>query len=116
MELLTINQLDINPLIVDTQLLNHINSNYKYTEILKVTGDSMCPFINDDSLIFVDISIKDINSKDIFVVNVDNEIFIKQITFNDDVYRLKSLNKDYEDIKVKDIVVIGKVKGVLNKI
>ncbi len=113
----TINyQLDINPLIVDTQLLNHINSNYKYTEILKVTGDSMCPFINDDSLIFVDISIKDINSKDIFVVNVDNEIFIKQITFNDDVYRLKSLNKDYEDIKVKDIVVIGKVKGVLNKI
>ena len=28
----------------------------------------------------------------------------------------KSINPDYEDIKVKDLIVIGEVTGVFNKI
>lgn len=113
----TINyELDSEPLVIDTQILDYINSSYKYTEVLKAHGDSMYPFINEDSLIFVDTSIKELNSKDIFLVNIQNELFIKQVICKDSFYYLRSLNKDYEDIKVKDLMVIGKVKGVLNKV
>lgn len=109
-------QLDKEPLIIDTQILDYINSNYKHTELIKAHGDSMYPVVLEDSLIFVDTSIKDINNKDIFVVNIQNELFIKQILYKDKIYYLKSLNQEYKSIKVKDLVVIGKVKGVLTKI
>ncbi len=104
------------PLIIDKQLLDYINSSYKYTEIIKVFGESMNPLIKDNSLIFVDTSIKDINDKHIYVVNINGEIFVKQIIIKKDYYYIKSINPDYEDIKVKDLVVIGKVTGVFNKI
>lgn len=104
------------PLIIDKQLLNYINSSYKYTEIIKVFGESMNPLIRDNSLIFIDTSIKDIKDKHIYVVNVNGEIFVKQIIIRKDYYHLKSINLDYEDIKVKDLVVIGKVNGVFNKV
>lgn len=104
------------PLIIDKQLLNYINSSYKYTEIIKVFGESMNPLIKDNSLIFIDTSIKDIKDKNTYVVNINGEIFIKQIIIKKDYYYLKSINLDYEDIKVKDLVVIGKVTGVFNKI
>lgn len=104
------------PLIIDKQLLDYINSSYKYTEIIKVFGESMNPLIKDNSLIFVDTSIKDINDKHIYVVNINGEIFVKQIIIRKDYYYIKSINPEYEDIKVKDLVVIGKVTGIFNKI
>jgi repressor LexA len=104
------------PLILDKQLLAYINSSYKYTEIIKVFGESMNPLIKDNSLIFIDTSIKDIKDKNIYAVNLIGEIFIKQIIIKKDYYYLMSINPDYEDIKVKDLVVIGKVTGVFNKI
>jgi repressor LexA len=104
------------PLIIDNQLLDHINSSYKYTEIIKVFGDSMIPLVKDNSLIFIDTSIQDIKDKHIYVVNVNGEIFVKQIIIRKDYYHLKSINPDYEDIKVKDLVVIGKVRGAFNKV
>ena len=104
------------PLIIDKQLLNYINTSYKYKEIIKVFGESMNPLIKDNSLIFIDTSIKDIKDKHIYVVNVNGEIFIKQIIIRKDYYHLKSINIDYEDIKVKDLVVIGKVNGVFTKV
>ena len=103
-------------LIIDKMLLDYINSSYKYTEIIKVFGESMSPVIKDNSLIFIDTSIKDIKDKHIYVVNVNGEIFVKQIIIRKDCYHLKSINIDYEDIKVKDLVVIGKVNGVFNKV
>ena len=109
-------ELNTEPLIIDKQLLLHINSSYKYTEIIKVFGESMNPLIKDNSLIFIDTSIKDIKDKHIYVVNVNGEIFIKQIIIRKDYYHLKSINIDYEDIKVKDLVVIGKVNGVFTKV
>jgi repressor LexA len=108
--------IDTEPLIIDKELLNYINSSYKYTEIIKVFGESMNPLIQDNSLIFIDTSIKDVKDKHIYVVNINGEIFIKQIIIKKDCYHLKSINPNYEDIKVKDLVVIGKVTGVFNKI
>lgn len=104
------------PLIIDKQLLDYINSSYKYTEIIKVFGESMRPLIKDNSLIFIDTSIKDIKDKNIYAVNLYGEIFIKQIRVKEDQYYLKSINPDYEDTKVTDLVVIGKVTGVFTKI
>lgn len=109
-------QLDSKPLIVDTQILDYINSNYKYTELIKAQGNSMYPVILEDSLIFIDTSKKELNNKDIFVINTQGELFVKQVIYKNRSYYLKSLNKEYKDIKVKDLVVIGKVKGILNKI
>lgn len=113
----TINyQLQHEPIIVDISILEYINSNYKYTEIIKSQGDSMLPLIQENSLIFVDTLDKNINSKNIYVVNVKGELFIKKIVFKDGLYLLRSLNQSYKDIKVKDFNVIGKVKGVLNRV
>ena len=109
-------QLEKEPLIIDTQILDYINSSYKYTELIKAKGDSMLPIIQEDSLIFIDTSIKELNGKNIYVVNINGELFIKQIVFKDNSYYLKSLNQNYKDIKVKDLVVIGRVKGILNRV
>jgi len=108
--------IDTEPLIIDKELLDYINSSYKYTEIIKVFGESMNPLIKDNSLIFIDTSIKDIKDKHIYVLNINGEIFVKQIIIRKDYYHLKSINIDYEDIKVKDLVVIGRVTGVFNRI
>ena len=109
-------QLQHEPIIVDISILEYINSNYKYTEIIKSQGDSMLPLIQENSLIFVDTLDKNINSKNIYVVNVKGELFIKKIVFKDGLYLLRSLNQSYRDIKVKDLVVIGRVKGILNRV
>lgn len=109
-------QLEKEPLIIDTQILDYINSSYKYTELIKAKGDSMLPIIQEDSLIFIDTSIKELNGKNIYVVNINGELFIKQIVLKDNSYYLKSLNQNYKDIKVKVFNVIGKVKGVLNRV
>ena len=106
------------PLIIDKQLLDHINSSYKYTEVLQVFGESMEPDIKDGSLIFVDKSKKDINDKDIFLVNTIDGVFVKSIKVNNDKVILKSNNLNYKDLlfNINKIVVIGKVCGVLIKI
>ena len=108
--------LDPQPIVVDKQLLDHINSSYKYTELLQVTGDSMLPDIKENSLIFVDRSKQEIDSKSIYVVNTLEGLLIKRIEYKEDEYILKSSNKEYQDIKIKDINIIGKVTGILTKL
>ena len=67
-------------------------------------------------MIFVDTSIKDINDTYIYVLNINGEIYIKYVKKEKEYYYIKSINQDYEDIKVKELVVIGKVTGVFNRI
>ena len=78
----------------------------------------MEPDIKDGSLIFVDKSKKDINDKDIFLVNTIDGVFVKSIKVNNDKVILKSNNLNYKDLlfNINKIVVIGKVCGVLIKI
>jgi len=109
-------EINSEPLIIDKQLLDYINSSYKYTEVLQVFGESMEPDIKDGSLVFVDKSKKDINEKDIFLVNINGEIFIKRINIKEDDFILKSFNQNYIDLKVENLIVIGKVKGVFYSI
>lgn len=106
------------PLVIDKQLLDHINSNYKYTEVLQALGESMEPDIKDGSLLFIDKSQRDINSKGIYLINTNDGLYIKSIEIKDNKAVLMSTNKSYEDItlNIDDVSIIGKVSGVLIKV
>lgn len=106
------------PLIIDKQILDYINSSYKYTEVLQAFGESMEPDIKDGSLIFVDKSKKDINDKDIFLINTKDGLYVKSINVNNDKVILKSNNQTFNDIKldIDEINIIGKVCGLFLKI
>lgn len=108
----------IEPLIIDKQLLDYINSSYKYTEVIKTFGESMEPDIKDGSLIFLDKSKKEIDSTNIYVINTPDGTFIKKLNiYNDKVY-LKSQNQAYNDIefKIDEVDIVGRVCGVLFKL
>jgi repressor LexA len=109
-------EIDSTPLILDKQLLDYINSSYKYTEVLQVFGESMEPDIKDGSLVFVDKSQVNVNHKSIYVINTADGIFIKRITFKTDSYYMVSNNQQYPDIKLDEFEVIGEVKGVFIKL
>ena len=79
----------------------------QYKQMLLPTGVSVFEFTNGTT---------SETSEYIYVVNVKGELFIKKIVFKDGLYLLRSLNQSYKDIKVKDFNVIGKVKGVLNRV
>ena len=78
----------------------------------------MEPDIKDGSLIFVDRSKKDINDKDIFLINTKEGLLIKCIKVNNDKVILKSNNQTFNDIKldIDEINIIGKVCGLFLKI
>jgi len=104
------------PFVIDKIALDILNSNYKYTELIRTLGDSMEPTIPDGSLVFIDTSKTTISSNKIYVIKINNELFIKKIITQNDSYKIQSINDNYQDIKVKDFKVIGKVTGVLYKI
>jgi hypothetical protein len=108
-------EVDTVPLVIDKQLLDHINSSYKYTEMLQVFGESMEPDIKEGSLVFVDKSKTELNNKDIYVVNTQDGLFIKMLSIYDNSVTLISNNKVYHNITYDrtEIDVIGRVCGVL---
>ena len=105
------------PLVIDKQLLDYINSSYKYTEVLQVFGESMEPDIKEGSLIFVEKSKKDLNDKDIYLINTKDGLYVKHIKVNNDKVILKSNNQTFNDIHLNsyEVDIIGKVCGVLIK-
>lgn len=104
------------PLIIDKQLLDYINSSYKYTEVLQVFGESMEPDIKDGSLIFVDKSKKDINDKDIYLINTIDGVFVKKINIKDNRFYMRSINTVFNEIELTVFDIIGTIKGILVKV
>jgi len=111
-------KIEFSSLTTDKQLLDYINSSYKYTEALHVSGDSMEPNIKDGSLVFVDKSKTTIDMKSTYIVNTNDGLFIKRIELKDDKIILKSTNNDFNDIITtsSDISIIGRVCGVFSKV
>ena len=111
-------EIDSVPLTVDKQLLDHINSSYKYTEVLQVSGESMEPDIKDGSLVFVDKSKTSICSSGVYLVSTNEGLLIKSIKLENNKAILISLNQSFSNIKtgIQDISIIGKVCGVLIKL
>lgn len=108
--------MDLSSLVIDRQLLDYINSSYKYTEVLQVFGDSMEPDIKDGSLVFVDKSQVDINRPGVYVVSTIDGLFIKHIEVKDDKIILKSINKNFTDIQADTVHIVGRVCGIFIKI
>lgn len=111
-------EIDSTPLIIDKQLLDHINSSYKYTEVLQVFGESMEPDIKDGSLMFVDKGEVTVNSTGVYVINTPDGVLVKKIKVKDDRIILKSTNNNFAGIEMipDDISIIGRVCGVLLKV
>lgn len=87
----------------------------EYDTIAKVAGDSMEPLIEDNDLLFINITSQvDINDIGIFQINGKN--FVKKLKrdYNGSWY-LQSLNSGYEEIRLTesdDIRTIGKVVDI----
>lgn len=67
---------------------------------------------------FIDKSQRDINSKDVYLINTNDGLYIKNIDIKDNNVALVSNNELYKDItlNIDDVSIIGKVSGVLIKI
>ncbi len=109
-------KLNTNELVIDQQLLDHIEANYTYTEVIRNIGDSMEPDIPNDSLVFIDKNDKSIIDKRIYLINSREGLYIKRILIKDKEYYMNSTNLLYANIKINDEEIVGRVKGVLLKL
>jgi phage repressor protein C with HTH and peptisase S24 domain len=70
------------PLIIDKQLLVHIDTNYSYTEVIRSIRDSIELNIPNDSLVFIDKNDTYIKDKSIYLINYEDTLYIKRIRIN----------------------------------
>ncbi|DAB30691.1 MAG TPA: LexA family transcriptional repressor [Sulfurimonas sp. UBA12504] len=108
-------EIDLTSLVVDKQLLDYINSSYKYTEVLQVFGDSMEPDIKDGSLVFVDKNQVNINRPGVYVIHTPDGLHVKRIKAQGIHHYMSSINEQYTDVKLDEFQVIGEVKGLFQK-
>ncbi|MGL4572930.1 MAG: LexA family transcriptional regulator [Clostridium sp.] len=83
---------------------------------INVDGDSMYPELKDRDIVIVNCEEIELNSRSIFVVKVDEEIFIKKLILkNGELEGLESINVLYPPRKLNSenkITVLGKIEGV----
>lgn len=79
--------------------------------VSKVQGESMQPYIKDGSLVVADLSQKEFNNQDIYLIHHDSNMWIKKADkiSNEDYF--VSINPNYEHLKYKkdDCRIIAKV-------
>lgn len=94
-----------------------LTSSPKNVKIVKATGDSMSPTINDGDWCFVDISLNSAISDGIYLIRVKSVIAIKRLQndFSGNVI-IKSDNSRYDttNVNLTDVNVIGRVVYILN--
>ncbi len=89
----------------------------KYIDALEVRGDSMEPVLRDGDLVAVDRGRRDVKSGGIYVVRIGEELFIKQIDLDGNLWRCVSFNGAYPTICVEpsDLHVVGEAVAVMQK-
>jgi len=83
----------------------------RYDNAWLVSGDSMLPLFEDEEIIYTK-KVTDYNEGDFMVICVDDELFVKKVSYAEDALILKSLNPLYKDIRVTEdsfIQLIGRV-------
>jgi len=100
-------------IVLDKYLLDFIKGSYYDTELITGYGDSMEPFIQDGSLIFIDKSKNNLINNKIYVFLIEDRLYIKQ--YKKDKNLFISFNKSYPAVENNKCKVIGKVIGVLTK-
>ena len=84
-----------------------------YDAIVDVKGNSMEPTIKDGDVAFVDFSF-DQKDGEVYIVQHEDDTYIKRCYFESDKLTLKSDNPEYQDIVFQgldEVRVIGKVTG-----
>lgn len=94
---------------IDSTLLPLATS--KNIDAIRVHGDSMTPRINDGDTIFVDKSQRDIRNGKIFIIRLNEEIFVKRIYVSPHGLIIRSDNHDYPqfEIKKEEADILGQV-------
>lgn len=86
--------------------------------ILYVEGDSMTPTLNPHEPVLVDVSIKEIVCSGIYILRINNGLFIKRVDLHPDgTVMVTSDNKKYSDFMIRmgdDIQLNVLGKAVLN--
>ncbi len=103
-------------IVLDIELLRYLDTNINHTQIFSNIGDSMYPYIQDRSLIFIDTSSTTYNKKNIYLIQTQEGLFIKQIKQVNSKYYMCSKNKDYQDIELEEFKILGKAVGILTKL
>lgn len=89
---------------------------YKYSKkgniAIRVKGDSMVPVFEDKDIIIINTNKTELEKGKIFVVNYQDELFVKRINWDEEHFYLESLNKEYPTKEIKyesEFIIIGKV-------
>lgn len=104
-------------------LKNNTSTTPENLIIFKVRGDSMdggSSRIKDGSLILTDISINEYINDGIYVINIDNALFVKRLQFVPGKLIIKSDNPTYDsfevDLKSNYVKIIGVVIYAFNRV
>ena len=73
----------------------------------EVIGDSAQDFVNDGDICIVSPRKPFVNNRPCFVALRDGSQFIKKVNKSNGIYTLKSINKDYEDMKIPEKEVVA---------
>lgn len=108
-------------LYIDEKIVQKLSNikNFEYLEAINIVGDSMEPTLKEEDIILIDRTQKDITKSGIFVISTTGGVFVKRLILNTNGYlSLISDNPLYppETIDSTDIVIIGKVVGVISKL
>lgn len=89
---------------------------YKYSKkgniAIRIKGDSMFPVFEDKDIVIINTNKTELEKGKIFVVNYQDELFIKRINWDEEHFYLESFNKEYPMKKIdfeNEFKVIGKV-------
>lgn len=84
-----------------------------------VTGDSMYPELKDKDIIIVNCEEKTLNSRAMYIIKVNDEIFVKKLILdNGEILGMESINILYPPKyfqQNESIKILGKVEGVYRK-
>jgi len=106
---------DYETITLDKKIMhNMVGTRNTQLEAIHVEGESMEPTLQDDSIVFIDRTQKDISKNGIFIVSTIGGLFIKRIHKRvDGMIELISDNSIYppQAMNMREITIIGKVVG-----
>lgn len=90
---------------------NLLPSASKETEAIRCTGDSMSPSLQDGDIMFIDRANTDLHDGEIYVVRVEDELYVKRLVRVPGKIIAKSDNNSYPDFELSgdNFEILGRV-------
>lgn len=103
--------------VIDSNLMTALHANESETGIVNNKGDSMKGVIEDGDLLIYDKSQREPVDGKIFLLGIENDMFVKYMQRSVDGWFAVSTNKDFEPIPItRQVRVIGRVVGSIKKL